>query len=184
MKQSITILTMVCLLSGSALSREKSSVTFPDSIELQSGRRLALLNTGLLRYKLVLKAYLAALYLESDHVDAPLADVPKQLTIHYFWDIKKEAFAGAAIKHLKKQYEKEKLAKVMPQINAFHQLCVDIKKGDRYQLRYEPGYGTELFHNNKRLGTIRGKEFTEAYFGLWLGPEPLSKPLKKQLLKQ
>ena len=181
--KSITIL-MLCVFSGSAFSREKPSVTFPASVSLQSGHRLNLRGTGLLRYKLVFKAYEAALYLENDKASAPLADVPKQLTIHYFWDIEKKAFAGAATKQLKKQYKKETLAQVMPQINAFHELCADIKKGDQYQLRYEPGYGTELLHNNKRLGVIQGKAFAKAYFGLWLGPKPLSKPLKKQLLKQ
>ena len=182
--KSITILMLLCMLSGSAFSRDKSSVTFPESINLQSGHQLNLRGTGLLRYKVVFKAYQAALYLENDQVDDPLADVPKQLTIHYFWDIEKEAFANAAIKHLKKQYDKERLAEVMPQINAFHQLSADIKKGDRYQLRYEPGYGTELRHNSKPLGVIPGNAFAKAYFGLWLGPKPLSKPLKKQLLKQ
>jgi hypothetical protein len=182
--KSITILMLLSMLSGSAFSRENSSVTFPESINLQSGHRLNLRGTGLLRYKLVFKAYEAALYLENDKANAPLDDVPKQLTIHYFWDIEKEAFADAAIKQLKKQYEKEKLAQVMPQINAFHELCVDIKKGDQYHLRYEPGYGTEVLHNNKRLGAIQGKAFAKAYFGLWLGPKPLSEPLKKQLLKQ
>ena len=181
--KSITIL-LLCVFSGSAFSREEPSVTFPASIPLQSGQRLNLQGTGLLRYKLVFKAYLAALYLENDKANAPLADVPKQLTIHYFWDIEKKAFAGAAIKQLKKQYTKEQLAHIMPQVNAFHELCADITKGDRYQLRYEPGYGTELLHNDKRLGTIQGKAFAKAYFGLWLGPKPLSKPLKKQLLKQ
>lgn len=180
---TITILMLLCILSGPALSNQKVSVTFPESIALPSGQSLALLNTGLLRYKLVWKAYVAALYLEKDKVDAPLDDVPKQLTIHYFWDIKKEAFVDAAIKKLKKQYTKEQLANVMPQVNTFHEFCVDIKKGDRYQLYYEPGYGTELRHNNKPLGAIPGKAFAKAYFGLWLGRNPLSESLKKQLLK-
>jgi hypothetical protein len=57
-----------------------------------------------------------------------------------------------------------------------------VEPGDRYTLTYAPGWGTELALNGEPLGRIAGPDFASAVFSIWLGDEPMDKPLKRRLL--
>jgi hypothetical protein len=61
-------------------------------------------------------------------------------------------------------------------------LYEDVQPGDRYSLTYIPGRGTELALNGVPKGIIRGAEFAEAVFSIWLGPEPINSSFKKQII--
>ena len=64
------------------------------------------------------------------------------------------------------------------------ELCYfrDVGAGDRYALTYQPDIGTTLSLNGEPLGTIAGSDFARAYFGIWLGDEPLRKKFRDRLL--
>jgi chalcone isomerase-like protein len=57
-----------------------------------------------------------------------------------------------------------------------------VSPGDRYALTYVPDVGTELRLNEESLATIPGEDFAEAYFGIWLGDQPLDEGLRDKLL--
>ncbi len=59
-----------------------------------------------------------------------------------------------------------------------------MKPGDRYSLTYLPGEGTELAKNGVPLALVPGEDFARAYFGIWLGEDPLDRDLRDQLLKE
>jgi chalcone isomerase-like protein len=83
---------------------------------------------GLLRYKLFIKAYVAALSLgDGAAAGDVLADVPKRLELSYFWRISGADFAKAGDQILTFAALRARL----DQINAWYR---DVKPDDRYAL--------------------------------------------------
>lgn len=170
------------LSSSLSQAAEIEGVIFPDRYDIH-GTPLILNGVGLLRYRIVFKGYVAALYLgegvQPSHV---LTDVPKRLELAYFWAIAGPDFGKAADALLKDNVSTATLTRLQPRIDRLHALYEDVKPGDRYSLTYIPGLGTELALNGRVKGTIEGADFAAAYFAIWLGPKPLSASLKAQLL--
>lgn len=145
--------------------------------------KLVLNNAALLRYRIVIKAYVAALYLgEGAEPEQVLADVPKRLEIEYFWGIRAPDFAEATNAGIRKNVDAATFERLRPRIERLNALYRDVIPGDRYALTYVPGTGTELALNGKPLGTVEGNDFAAALFAIWLGDEPLDASLKQRLL--
>lgn len=141
-------------------------------------------NAALLRYLFVLKAYVAALYLPADVVpEQVLADVPKRLEISYLVAIRGEDFDKGASPVLRRNLSPADLERLQGRLDRLNAAYRDVQPGDRYALSYLPGRGTELSLNGTPLVTIEGADFAAAYFGVWLGSEPIDADLKKSLLK-
>ena len=138
---------------------------------------------ALLRYKVLLKAYVAALYV-GDGIDpgAVLDDVPKRLELSYFWSISGSKFGKAGDEILAQNVDAQTLARLRPRLDRLNALYEDVEPGDRYSLTYVPGVGTELASNDKPLGVVDGADFGAAYFRIWLGDRPLDAKLRDQLL--
>lgn len=171
----------VALLPGQAAQIE--NVTFQESIEV-GNVQFRLNNCGLMRYKVVIKAMVAGLYLEpgTKPKDA-LSDVGKRLEIQYFWDLKGKDISEAANKLLAQNLSPEEYRCLRPQLDRMNKLYRDVKPGDRYALTYIPGVGTHLTLNDAPQGTVEGAEFAAAYFQIWLGKQPMDAALRDQLLK-
>lgn len=171
------------LLVAQALhAAEIEGVTFAD--RYQAGDTLLLLNNvGLLRYRIIFKGYVAALYLgEGVRPEDVLTNVPKRLELQYFWAIKGTAFGKAANKILEQNFSSEHLAILRARLQRLDALYENVHPGDRYSLTYLPGVGTELALNGTPKGMIEGADFAAAYFAIWLGENPLDDSLKSQLL--
>jgi len=157
-------------------------VTFAERVDA-GGTELALSGLGLLRYRVVFKAYVAALYLEpGSDPERVLEDVPKRLEIEYFWSISAEDIARAGDELLRRNLDDETWQSLADRVARLNALYRDVEPGDRYALTYVPGRGTELAKNGTPLGTVPGADFAEAYFGIWLGEQPLDASLARQLL--
>ena len=145
---------------------------------------LELRGVGLLRYRLLFKAYVAALYLEEETPAArALEDVPKRLEIEYFWPIAGADFGRAAEEMLRRQLGDAGLEPLRERLEGLHAAYRDVRPGDRYALSYAPGAGTTLSLNGEPLATVPGADFAAAYFGLWLADEPLDEALREELLQ-
>jgi hypothetical protein len=176
------VLCLWLLLAGTTKAAEIEGVHFADRHQV-NGTTLILNGVGLLRYRIFIKAYVAAFYL-GEGVDEwqVLADIPKRLEIEYFWAISGQDFGKAADHLLAKNFSEETLQHLRPRLEKLHALYKDVGPGDRYALTYIPGAGMELALNSHPLGTIEGEDFSAAYFAIWLGDKPLDESLKKQLL--
>jgi hypothetical protein len=147
------------------------------------GEALELRGASLLRWRSILKAYVAALYLPADVASSDaLGDVPRRIEIEYFWAIDAEDFGRAADALLRRALDPEREAALRARLDEFHASYEAVEPGDRYALSYRPGIGTELAKNGRPLAVVPGADFAEAYFGLWLGPEPIDARLRDQLL--
>lgn len=144
---------------------------------------LRLYSMGLLRYRVVFRGYVAALYLPEGVSSAgALGDVPRRLELSYFWSIAGDDFGRAADQLLRQTLPAAELTSLRSRIDTMHRAYRDVSPNDRYSLTYIPGTGTELRLNGKLLVTVPGADFARAYFGLWLGAEPLDVSLRDALM--
>jgi hypothetical protein len=174
-------------LSGqSARAAEIEGVGFVDRLSVGTSE-LRLHGTGLLRYRVFIKGYVAALYLgESFGGEATpravLADVPRRLEIEYFWAIPADKFAKATVEGIVRGTDPATFERLGRRIDQINKLYKDVEPGDRYAITYIPGVGTELALNGRPLGVVEGADFSAALFAIWVGPEPLDESLRDQLL--
>ena len=68
-------------------------------------------------------------------------------------------------------------------VERLHQAYQPVNKDDCYWLEHQPEQGTSLILNQQALVTIDTPGFKAVYFGIWLGEQPLSAPLKNKLLR-
>jgi hypothetical protein len=175
--------TIAGLLAAAAPAAEIEGVRFAPSVRA-GDTSLLLHGVGLLRYKWIIKAYVAGLYLPPGvPAKAVLDDVPKRLELHYFYAIDGEDFGPAANTILRGNVDAKTLARLKPRIDAMNALYESVEPGDHYALTYLPGVGTELSKNDAPLGTVPGADFAAAYFSIWLGQEPFDRDLRSQLVE-
>ena len=161
---------------------EIEEVVFEDRVRVHD-LPLVVAHTGLMRWKIVFRGYVAALYLgEGVSPDDWSVDVPKRLEIVYFWAIDGKAFGRTGDEILAHNVSAEELARLHARLVRIASLYPDVRAGDRLSLTYVPGVGPELAWNGNVLGELEGADFAAAYFAIWLGREPMSAPLRDQLL--
>ena len=167
-------------LEGKAL--EVAGVSFEPRQQAED-TPLELSGAGLLRYRIFIKAYVAALYVEpGSDVERVLDDVPKRIEIEYFWAIPADALRRVTREQIARGLDNEAFAELAPAVEELNQLYEDIEPGDRLSITYLPGRGTELAKNGVSRGVVPGEELARELFGLWLGDDPLDEKLRSRLL--
>lgn len=157
-------------------------VTFQETIIINN-KQLPLRGAALLRWLNIFKVYVAALYLpENGAPDDVLADIPKRLEISYLVSIPGPDFGKGAEAILERNNSPDVLARLRDRIDQLNAVYRDVKPGDRYALTYVPGQGTELSYNGQPLITIKGADFAAAYFGIWLGKDPIDQEMRSRLI--
>ena len=179
-------LAAACLSEQSARAAEIEGVRFIDKLTVGASE-LRLHGTGLLRYRVFIKGYVAALYLDESFAgeatpNTVLADVRRRLEIEYFWPIPADKFANATVEGISRSTDPATFERLRRSIDRINQLYEDVEAGDRYALTYVPGIGTELALNGRRLGVVEGADFSAALFAIWIGEESLDESLRRQLL--
>jgi len=130
-----------------------------------------------------LKGYVAGLYLGSETPpEDVLQDTPKRLELHYFHGIPASGFGEAAWKVMARMLDQPELERIRARADRIADAYQDVAPGDRYALTYLPSVGTQLSLNGASKVTIPGADFAAAYFGIWLGSDPIDRPLRDQLL--
>lgn len=180
----VPIVALLCAASP-AQSGVIEDVTFADEVHLNESadQRLRLYGMGLLRYRVIFRGYVAALYLpDGVSGDRALDDVPRKLELSYFWSIGAQDFASVANEFLEDTLPSKTFDQLRDRIDQMHRAYQDVAPEDRYALTYVPGTGTTLALNNVELVTVPGADFAKAYFGIWLGRRSLDDSLRDELL--
>lgn len=181
-RRMLTIGVAAVFLAGTAPAAVIEGVEFADR-RRAGDTELILQGTGLLRYRVIFKGYVAGLYLGEDlPAAAVLHDVPRRLEISYFWAIDAEDFAEATHEGIARNVDEATFESLRERIEQINSLYEDVEPGDRYALTYLPGRGTELSKNDVSIGRIAGADFASALFAIWLGKNPLDRGLRDQLL--
>lgn len=170
--KSILLLLAAAAVVLPASAGELQGVTLADEAEV-GGESLGL--TGMaLRKVAIIKVYVAGLYLPSGGREGAAvlaADEPRRIVNHYLRGAGGDRICNGWMEGLEAN---------TPDASAdveagFQQLCDwmgGVEKDDVFEFTYVPGEGTTLAGPGREPLTIAGKEFADALFACWIGPDP------------
>lgn len=181
---SISTITLL-LFSINISATEVAGVKLEETVTTSNGIKLALNGAGI-RYKLFMKIYVGALYLEkkSDNASEILnSNQTNRVLMHFIYDgVSKKKITDGWSSGFESNLDTNSLAAMKPRIDSFNSLFTDIRADDEIILDYIPGTGTHVVIKGKVAGVIEGKEFNKALLQIWLGKSPVTGSLKSALL--
>jgi len=183
MKKTAALALMLCLAATvPVLAREVSGVTLPETVTVE-GKTLKLNGAGL-RKKVVFKVYVAGLYLETPSKDAAAVISSDQIKRMQLWVLRSLSSrqVNEAIEEGFEKNSKASLGLLKVRLEKFEAMIPNVVNGDQIVLTYVPGKGTVVSAKGAEKGVIEGKDFADALFSVWLGPNPVQADLKKALL--
>lgn len=155
----------------------------------QVGTQTLKLNGAGVRYKVIFKVYVAAMYLpELKSTTAEVLALPgaKRVTLVIMRDLSSDDLGQRFMDGLKKNLEITERAKLIGGMLTFGQmfsLIPGMKKGDILTIDWVPGTGVVSQYNGKKIGeTIPDPNFYNAVLKIWLGNHPADEPLKHKML--
>ena len=161
-----------------------AGVTLPDTATV-AGTNLVLNGMGL-RSKMMVKVYVAGLYLEqksSDPAAIMKSDTTKKIVMKFLYSPSKSQMSDAFDEGFKSN-SPDAMQTMKPDIDKLLGALEDMKKGGEMAFTYVPGTGTTLTIDGRAKLTIPGLPFEQALMSVWLGPKPPNADLKKGLLGQ
>lgn len=161
MKTAHIALTLLLACAG-ATAATLEGVTMPDTQQVD-GKTLTLNGMGL-RSKLMIKVYVAGLYLAAKSRDANAilqSDEPKRMSLEFLRDVSKDQMVEAYTEAFDLNAPSAK-ASLGSEIGRLMAAFEPLKKGDKMAFTYTPGQGTTMVVNGQDKVTIPGKEFGRA----------------------
>ena len=182
MKRLWLVVLLVVLMAGYCQAVEIKGVRFSDTVVVGQSE-LKLNGVAVLKWAMLFDVYAGALYLPRGVPGQSWSnDIPKRLELSYFREIEGKGFAEASDKLLQDNLLPAEYQALEKRLQTFYGFFRDVKPGDRYSINYLPEKGTELRFNENPLGDVPGADFAAAYFGIWLGDEPISTGFRDRLL--
>jgi len=183
MKSFFLVVVLFVLMTGLGQAKEIKGVRFSDTVVVEQSE-LKLNGVAVLKWAMLFDVYAGAFYLPKGVPGARWSnDVAKRLELAYFREIEAKGFAEASDKLLQDNLLPAEYQALEKRLQTFYGFFRDVKPGDRYSINYLPHKGTELRFNETPLGHVPGADFAAAYFGIWLGDEPISKGFRDRLLE-
>lgn len=179
---------IACLLFGSTARAadaparvQKHGVTFERELEVD-GVTLTLSGVGVLKYRGLVKVYVAALYVDLNAQSFDQA--AKRLEVKYLVNAEAKRFNDAGERILRADLGDEGYALLADRFRTFSSLYPDSREGDSCFVFWKPGSNIELNYNGVRKGDAPGDDFARSYLDIWLGKNPASDKLRDELLEQ
>ena len=184
--KNLFLVILAVVVSSTAMAQKKvGGVTLPATQNFQN--HTLHLNGAGVREKLWIDLYAAGLYLDKKTTNAEEilnAEKPMAIRLHI---VSKLITSAKMVDAVTEGFEKStngNMAPIQDEIDSilgFFQ--EDIKKNDVFDLVYLPGKGVVAYKNGNERGTVKGKEFKKALFGIWLSNRPADDGLKNALLE-
>src|SRR6516164_2457508 len=187
MRRSLTALALLSAVALSAIALYAASlagVTLPDNQQV-AGKTLVLNGIGL-RSKMMVKVYVAGMYLEQKSSDASAimkSDTPKRIVMKFLYHPSKSQMADAFNEGFADN-SPDAMKTMKGDIDKLNGALQDLKAGDEMVFTYVPGTGTTMSINGADKVTIAGLPFEQALLSVWLGPKPPTADVKKGMLGQ
>ena len=181
---SLAVVTFVIVSTFTLQAGTLAGVTLPDSAQV-GGKTLVLNGMGI-RSKMMIKVYVAGLYLEQKTSDANAiikTDAPKQIVMKFLHGASKSQMTDAFAESFQGNAPDARQT-MKAEIDRLLAALEPVEKGDQMVFTYVPGTGTTLAINGKDKLMIAGPGFAPVLFSVWLGPKPPNAELKKGILGQ
>ncbi len=186
MHKLISMVFFVCF-SLTLQAREIAGITFHDSIHIPGVQSALKLNGLGIRTKFFFKIYIAALYVQKNSnqaqeiISSPQA---KRMVMHILYDeVDRKRMTDGWLSGFKDNLSETEFTKLKPDIEQFNTMFETTHAGDIIFLDFIPGYGCRITIKGQEKGTIKNPEFYPTLLKIWLGEEPISSRLKRELLK-
>lgn len=183
MKKTFFLLLAVLSLELSAQTTV-GGVTLPETVQFEN--ETLTFNGAGVREKFWMDMYAGALYLENKKSDENAilsAEEPMAIKLHI---LSKMITSQRMIDAVNEGFESAtngNTASISSEIDQFiGYFKEEITKGDVFDLVYLPAKGVVIYKNKSEKGTIEGKEFKKALFGIWLSNKPADDGLKNDML--
>lgn len=176
------------LLTGlaTAQAREVAGVEIPESAKTHTADRTLVLNGAGVRRKYFIGIYVGALYLPQPARDAQtVLDMPgaKRFSMHFIYsEVKPDKLVPAWNQGFEDNLSPEELRALRLRIANFNGMFPVLYKGDRVDIDFVPGAGTQVWVNDTLRGKVAGDDFARALLRIWLGEHPADTALKRALL--
>lgn len=145
---------------------------------------MVLLGTALKRF-LAFRVVTVELYIVKGFEEQDvLSDIPKRLEVNYHVNIPKHELDRATIKGIEKNFSRQQVERLMPDIDQINSYYPDIKAGDQIAVTYIPQQGSQVELNGQTQGIVPGADFANAFFSIWVGENPVDEQAKLKLLGQ
>ena len=183
MKRILTLAVALGLAFASAApAAELAGVTMPDTDTIE-GKTLKLNGVGL-RKKAIFKVYVAGLYVENPMHDAAAllsSNQMKSMRLHMMRDLTGKKISDAIVEGFQRNSaaQQDKLRARLDQLTG---MFSDVSEGEEIVLTWLPDKGTKVTVRGTDRGTIEGRDFADALFAVWIGPNPVQDDLKKALV--
>ena len=177
----IALLLLCSLVAFPVTAKDVDGNQVPDTVT-QDGKTLSLIGAGI-RNKWMFNVYVGALYAEKPTFNAAnliKSEQIKRMDLHLLRDVSKDKI----VESIREGFEKQSKAQMPALQSRLDQLAAavpDLKKGDLLSLTYIPDKGVVVGGAAKET-VIPGKDFADALFSVWLGPDPVDGDLKRKLL--
>lgn len=155
-----------------------------DASAAVAGHPLKLNGAGRQRV-LFLELYDVELYLEQPTKDAwaaIAADQGKQIRLRALRDLPRSQVKAALRQGIARSVGKDDRRALEPRLQQLLAQVRDVKKGEEIRFTYIPGEGTRIEEPGRVRAVIPGKDFADALFSIWLGPNTDTPQLKRALL--
>ena len=176
---SFTLLALSLTLQGSFATTSSTLTDIKASLDRTGNYRFI--------YRMFFKLYDASLYADVEQVSDTDSlfngENAVVLEFDYLRTIKKSIILESSEKLLANNMTPGELASIQKRVDQINAEYRTVGQGDRSALSYVPGEGTTLWINGERKITIEGDDFARLYFRIWLGEQPISKPMRDALLQ-
>jgi hypothetical protein len=180
------ILTCLLLASQPSVAISINGTEIPDTVSLEETGTQLVLNGAGVRKKFFMDIYIGALYLEQRMHDpaAILADNGHaSILMHFTYsEVSREKIITGWIEGLEENLPAERIRAINPRLDRFNKLFRTVIKGDVIRIDYLPEHGTYVRINDELRGSVEGNDFFRDLLQVWLGPEPVSQSLKRDML--
>lgn len=187
---SIYVLCLTILISAPiepVAAVEIGGIDIPDKIQLGKGEPELVLNgTSIRKAYIFADVYIGSLYLESKETNEEAifnSDGYKRMSFYLLRDVRGRRIATALKDAMQLNLPTEDIegfSTELGQLMSF--LDRRMKKGEEGIVEYIPGEGSRIITANDVRGVIPGKAFFNAILSSWIGEEPVSSLMKRQLL--
>jgi hypothetical protein len=184
MKKIIVFAILISVMSMPLMAKKIGGKEFQDNLVLNKSKLV--LNGGGVISKFFIKVYAVGLYIEqksSDWNKILKDEKPMAIKMHFIYDGVAKDKIIQAWKDGFDKYEDALQAKLKARLEKLCALFTEeAKENDVYLFEYDPSVGTKIFINKELKGTIEGKDFKQALFGIWLGEDPRDDGVKEEML--
>ena len=184
-----TLLTAAVALAGLTLAtpahaRECEGASFPEAIRV-NGQRLVLNGLGVREATVFnVNVYVAGLYVQERSRNADELFGPDRITrlvLKFIRDVDQDTMNDGIERGFRINAGSD-LPTYTARIRQLRGYIPDLDSGLVLTFTFVPGRGLEVKVGDEVKGVIRGDDFAQVFFNIWLGPNPPNRGLRRGLL--